>query len=89
MVVGSIPSAPAIACLFFYKVCLMKSISKIGRIFSFFGDVRGEIKKISWSGKKEVVITTVVVFLLAIFSAIFFKVVDIASYKIIHMIIGR
>lgn len=67
----------------------MKSISKIGKLFSFFGEVREELNKITWAGRKEVVITTVVVFVLAIVGALFFRIVDIISYKIIHTMIGR
>lgn len=67
----------------------MSSKSGIGRIFSFIGDVRQEVDKISWPSRKEVVLTTIIVFVFAIISALFFAVVDTAWYKIVHAIIGR
>lgn len=67
----------------------MKSTSGIGKFFSFSRDVRQEIDKVSWPSRKEVGITTIVVFVLAILASLFFSVVDTAAYKLIHGIIGR
>lgn len=67
----------------------MKSVANIKRLFSFLREVRQEVDKISWPSRKEVVITTLVVFFLAIVSALFFSIVDTAAYKIVHSIIGK
>jgi preprotein translocase subunit SecE len=51
-------------------------------------DVRLEIDKIAWPARKEVVLTTIVVFILAVVAAFFFSIVDTIAYKIIHFVIG-
>lgn len=66
----------------------MKSIASIKKLITFFGDVRREVDKISWPGRKEVVITTVIVFILAIIASLFFGVVDTLAYKTVHFIIS-
>lgn len=67
----------------------MKSKSSIGKFFSFIGDVRQEVDKITWPSKKEVIFTTIVVFILAVLASLFFSVVDTAVYKVVHSIIGK
>ncbi|MCV6598127.1 MAG: preprotein translocase subunit SecE [Mangrovicoccus sp.] len=42
----------------------------------FIQQVRGEMAKIAWPGRREVAITTVMVFLMATVTAIFFFFVD-------------
>ncbi|MDR2666559.1 MAG: preprotein translocase subunit SecE [Holosporales bacterium] len=59
------------------------------KFFSFIADVRGEVDKISWPSRKEVVLTTIVVFVIALMASLFFAIVDTAWYKIIHTVIGR
>jgi preprotein translocase subunit SecE len=61
----------------------------LGKVSSLVADVRGEINKISWPSRKEVILTTVVVFVIALIASLFFALVDTAWYKIIHSIIGR
>ena len=82
---GSIPSTPAI----FFEGMEMSSKSGIGKFFSFISDVRSEIDKVTWPSRKEVVITTVIVFIIALLASLFFALVDTAWYKIIHTIIGK
>ncbi len=67
----------------------MSSKSGIGKLFSFISDVRSEIDKVTWPSRKEVVITTVIVFIIALLASLFFALVDTAWYKIIHTIIGK
>ncbi|CTQ32810.1 preprotein translocase subunit SecE [Jannaschia rubra] len=43
----------------------------------FIQQTRSEIAKITWPGRREVVLTTVMVFLLATLAAIFFFLVDL------------
>lgn len=86
---GSIPSAPAIDFLFLFEGMEMSSKSGIGKFFSFIGDVRAEVDKISWPSRKEVIITTIIVFVIALIASLFFALVDTFWYKVIHTIIGR
>jgi preprotein translocase subunit SecE len=46
------------------------------RTTEFYGDVRGEMKKVSWPGRDEVVGTTVVVIAAVFFFGVFLGVVD-------------
>ncbi|MBQ7524781.1 MAG: preprotein translocase subunit SecE [Alphaproteobacteria bacterium] len=66
----------------------MNSKSAIGRFFSFIGDVRSEMDRVTWPSRGEVVVTTIVVFLIALIASLFFALVDTAWYRIIHAIIG-
>ncbi|MDR0690511.1 MAG: preprotein translocase subunit SecE [Streptococcaceae bacterium] len=63
--------------------------SSISKIFSFIGGVRQELNKVTWSTRKEIIVTTLVVFFIAIIASIFFSIVDTVIYKIVHSIIGR
>ncbi len=67
----------------------MSSKSGIEKLFSFISDVRSEIDKVTWPSRKEVVITTIIVFIIALLASLFFALVDTAWYKIIHTIIGK
>ncbi|MDR1476426.1 MAG: preprotein translocase subunit SecE [Holosporales bacterium] len=67
----------------------MNDKSAISRCLSFIGDVRQELDKITWPSRKEVTITTIVVFVLAVIAALFFSIVDTVAYKVIHFVIGR
>lgn len=42
----------------------------------FIQQVRGEVSKIVWPGRREVLVTTVMVFIMATITAIFFFFVD-------------
>ncbi|MDO6591139.1 preprotein translocase subunit SecE [Loktanella sp. D2R18] len=44
----------------------------------FFQEVRSEISKVVWPTRREVVLTTIMVFILAALAAIFFSLVDMA-----------
>ena len=65
----------------------MNSKTGIGKFFSFISDVRGEIDKIVWPSRKEVTITTIVVFIMCLIASLFFALVDTAWYRIVHAII--
>lgn len=43
----------------------------------FFGEVRQEARKVTWTSRKETVITTVMVFIMVALAAVFFLIVDI------------
>ncbi|MCG3268239.1 preprotein translocase subunit SecE [Yoonia sp. I 8.24] len=44
----------------------------------FFQEVRSEVSKVVWPTRREVVLTTIMVFILAALAAIFFSLVDMA-----------
>lgn len=67
----------------------MSRESSVKRFFSFIGEVRQELSKIAWPSRNEVVLTTIVVFVLAILASLFFSVVDTAVYKVVHSVIGK
>jgi preprotein translocase subunit SecE len=46
------------------------------RSTQFYGDVRGEVKKVSWPGRDEVVGTTIVVIAAVFFFGVYLGVVD-------------
>ena len=47
------------------------------RFYRFYGDVKAELKKVTWPGKKEVYGTTVVVVLTVFFFGAYLFVVDL------------
>lgn len=67
----------------------MSAVTSIKKLFSFFGEVRVESDKVTWPGKQEIIVTTIIVFVLAILASLFFSVVDTVIYKIVHAIIGK
>lgn len=44
----------------------------------FVQQVRAEVAKVVWPTRREVLLTTLMVFILAVFAAIFFALVDLA-----------
>ena len=67
----------------------MSSLFGIKKFFNFIGDVRAEIDKVTWPSRKEVVITTIIVFAIALVASLFFALVDTFWYRVVHTIIGR
>lgn len=66
----------------------MSSLFGIKRLFNFIGEVKAEIDKVTWPSRNEVVITTIVVFAIALVASLFFALVDTAWYRVVHSIIG-
>lgn len=54
----------------------------------FARQVRSEVAKIVWPTRREVLLTTVMVFILAIITAVFFSLVDIGIRTALTFIIG-
>ena len=46
--------------------------------FLFLQQVRGEVAKVVWPTRREVVLTTIMVFIMAALTATFFSLVDLA-----------
>lgn len=54
----------------------------------FFDEVKAEIKRVVWPSRRETMMTTVFVFILAVIAAIYFSIVDQCIYKLLRLIIG-
>jgi preprotein translocase subunit SecE len=59
----------------------MEEVKKRTSPAEFFRQVRQEIKKVTWLSRKETGITTIIVFIMVIISALFFLAAD---YLISH-----
>ncbi|UII56059.1 preprotein translocase subunit SecE [Cytobacillus spongiae] len=57
------------------------------RVFSFFGDVGREVKKVSWPKRKELTSYTITVLATVIFFAVFFAVLDLGISELIRLIL--
>ncbi len=54
----------------------------------FMREVREEVSKVSWPSRRETIITTVMVLIMAIAAAIFFMLADQVISKIIKIVLG-
>ena len=62
---------------------------KIGEGRSFLAEVRGELKKLSWPGKKEVYSTTLVVIATSIFFGFYLWGLDIVFSRVMSLVLAR
>ncbi len=44
--------------------------------FAFLQEVRSEVSKVTWPGRRETVVTTIMVFIMVFLAAIFFFLID-------------
>ncbi len=58
----------------------------MANLFRFFQEVRTEADKVTWPSRRETMITTVLVIVLAILTSLFFLVVDQALHFLIWLI---
>jgi preprotein translocase subunit SecE len=56
--------------------------------FEFIQQVRAEATKVVWPSRRETLITTGLVMLMAVFAAIFFIVVDEALRVLVSLVLG-
>jgi preprotein translocase subunit SecE len=56
--------------------------------FEFLQQVRAEGSKVTWPTRKETVITTAMVFIMAVLASIFFVVVDIVLRQGVTLLLG-
>lgn len=54
----------------------------------FLQQTRSEVAKIHWPSRREVLVTTLMVFILAALTATFFALVDLAINTGVHAIVG-
>ncbi|NJS38088.1 MAG: preprotein translocase subunit SecE [Rhodobacteraceae bacterium] len=56
--------------------------------FTFLQQVRSEVAKVVWPSRREVLLTTLMVFVLSALAAIFFSLVDLGIRSGLQAIIG-
>ncbi|MBB3929970.1 preprotein translocase subunit SecE [Kaistia hirudinis] len=56
--------------------------------FTFFQQVRSEVSKVVWPSRREAVITTAMVFVMAIAASIFFTVADFGLSWGVQLLLG-
>ena len=56
--------------------------------FQFIQQVRAEVSKVVWPTRREVLLTTGMVFVMAALTALFFSVVDLGIRSALGLIIG-
>jgi preprotein translocase subunit SecE len=59
----------------------------VGKIKQFLKEVRAELKKISWPGRKETMASTVVVIVIVLISGVYLGVVDMILSRLIRFIV--
>lgn len=58
-----------------------------GKLANFYGDVKVELKKVTWPGKKEVSGTTMVVILAVFFFGIYLFLVDLFLKFVVQRVV--
>lgn len=61
--------------------------SKVGP-FQFIQQVRQEVAKVTWPARRETLVTTVMVFIMVAFAALFFFVIDQIISLVIRLLLG-
>ena len=57
----------------------------IGKITKFFGEVRTEMSKVTWSSREELVYSAVIVLISMIAMAVFLGIVDFIFARLVHL----
>jgi preprotein translocase subunit SecE len=65
------------------------SDGRIARWTEFFGEVRGEMRRVTWPTRREVYATTIVVILTASFFGLYLFGVDIVLSNVVQAIFNR
>jgi preprotein translocase subunit SecE len=95
--IENIPSHPAPKALEFaamsaylapVAMVAIKRTQHMANPVKFIEEVRSEIGKVSWPTRKEVMLTTVMVFIMAALMAVFFSLVDLVIRFGVGQIIG-
>jgi preprotein translocase subunit SecE len=60
----------------------------IGRVSEFLGNVKAELKKVTWPSKKDTYASTTVVIVLVLLCAVFLGGIDIVLSRLIRLILG-
>jgi len=76
------PLLPPLYLLLYVRV--LKMLSPV----EFIQQVKREVSKVSWPTRKEVVVTTIMVFILVLIAAAFFLAVDQVLVRLIRSVLG-
>jgi preprotein translocase subunit SecE len=66
---------------------LAKMKQSFGSFFSFFGDSWGELKKVRWPSRKELVSYTIVVMVTVLLVTVYFWLLDIGISSLVELVI--
>lgn len=66
---------------------LAKMKQSFGSFFSFFGDSWGELKKVRWPSRKELVSYTIIVIVTVLLVTIYFWGLDIGISSLVELVI--
>lgn len=58
------------------------------KLVEFFRQVKQEAKKVTWSSRKDVMVSTSVVLVMVLVASVFFLIVDSVIFKTVQMILG-
>ncbi|HDP24831.1 MAG TPA: preprotein translocase subunit SecE [Deltaproteobacteria bacterium] len=58
------------------------------KIIRFFREVRAELKKVTWTGRKDVVSGTIAVLILSGIVSIFLWIIDLGLSQVIRLVLG-
>ena len=61
-------------------------LQKIRQLGGFYTDVRAELRKVTWPGKKEVYSTTTVVIVTVFFFGVYLFLVDAGLQRAVHFV---
>jgi preprotein translocase subunit SecE len=62
--------------------------NKMANPFQFAREVREEVNKVSWPSRRETIVTTVMVLIMAVAAAIFFMLADQIISKLVKIVLG-
>ena len=77
------------AVLFVVLAALIFWLINKPRVADFMISAEGEMKKVSWSSRKEVAVSTLVVIVLVVFMAVLLYVTDLSFELIFMKLLGR
>ncbi|MFC0212835.1 preprotein translocase subunit SecE [Paenibacillus chartarius] len=66
---------------------LAKMKQSFGSTFSFFGDAWGELKKVKWPSRKELISYTLVVLITVAIVTVYFYVLDLGISELVRLFI--
>ncbi|MCP4935121.1 MAG: preprotein translocase subunit SecE [bacterium] len=61
---------------------------KMANPLHFMREVREEVSKVSWPSRRETIVTTIMVLIMAIAAAIFFMLADQVISKVVKIVLG-
>ena len=57
-------------------------------IKQFFKEIKAELKKVTWSGRKQVMSGTIAVIILSIIISVFLSVIDAGLSQVVKLLLG-